>query len=172
MPPTFREYGAQVIRESLTKMLSHAESVRLADDIVAVHKMRVASRRLRAAIGVFAAAFPDPAFARFERDVKAVTDALGAARDLDVMIDTLEKIELSVAEHERGGVDRFIARRKQERGARQDEVRRALNRLEKRDLLQAFDEIVERSRPVFVPAGSEPELPFGNGPETVAGGSG
>src|SRR5947209_980612 len=90
--PTFRQYGAQVIGESLDRMLSHAADVRERTDIEALHDMRVASRRLRAAINVFAPAFPGPRFAKLERDVKAVTDALGEARDLDVMIDALEKM--------------------------------------------------------------------------------
>jgi CHAD domain-containing protein len=139
-------------------MLSHVEGVRTADDIISVHKMRVASRRLRAAIGVFTAAFPDPAFARFEREVKAVTDALGEARDLDVMIDTLEKMETAVTEYERTGIDRFVEGKRQERAARQEDVQRALDRLSKRDLLLAFDEIVERARPATITIGPEPDL--------------
>jgi CHAD domain-containing protein len=143
-PASFRDYGTQVIEESLQAMLSHAEGVRHGEDIEALHDMRVASRRLRAAIGVFTAAYPDPKFERFERDVKAVTDALGEARDLDVMIETLEKLDESLAENERDGLEAFIAEKRKMRAKRQKSVRKALDRLEKRGLARRFAEIAAR----------------------------
>jgi CHAD domain-containing protein len=144
-PQNFRAYGTQVIRESLHKMLSHADGVRHGDDIEALHDMRVASRRLRAAIGVFAAAYPGPAFARFEREVKAVTDALGEARDLDVIIETLEKLEQTVPDNERAGIESFVHEKRRQRARRQKEVHRALDRLEKRSLEKQFEEIAARA---------------------------
>lgn len=90
--PTFREYGFQAVGERLAVMLSHADGVRQAEDIEALHDMRVASRRLRAALSLFCDAFPTRPFRRFDAEVKAITDALGEARDLDVMIETLEKL--------------------------------------------------------------------------------
>jgi len=140
-PPSFREYGTQVIRESLEKMLSYTAAVRAADDVEALHDMRVASRRLRAAISVFAAAFPGPAFVQFEQDVKAITDALGEARDLDVMIETLEKLEESIPENERAGMNALIEEKRKRRAKLQKDVRRALNEIEKRDLPRRFEAI-------------------------------
>src|SRR5579871_2580831 len=118
--PTFRTYATQAIRESLHKMLSHAEGVREGEDIEAVHDMRVASRRLRAALSVFGAAFPGRDFARFERDVKAVTDALGAARDLDVMIDTLQKMEGELPPAEQAGIESFVQEKRSQRDKLQE----------------------------------------------------
>lgn len=141
----FRDYGAQVIRERLAVMLSHSSGVRLAEDIEALHDMRVASRRLRAAISMFAAAFQDADSKKFESEVKAVTDALGVARDLDVMIETLEELDQELPEDERAGMERFIAERKFDRARIQSEVVRALDRLEKQNLLARFDEIVARA---------------------------
>ena len=144
---SFREHGAQVIRESLGRMLALVEAVRLGEDIEAVHDMRVASRRLRAALDVFGAAFPDPAFGKLTGEVKAVTDELGAARDLDVMIEALEKLDSELPEQERGGMDRFIEEKKADRLTQQKGVLRALQRTEKRDLLRTFEEIVLRGAP-------------------------
>ncbi|HXG24336.1 MAG TPA: CHAD domain-containing protein [Chthonomonadales bacterium] len=142
--PSFREYGVQVIGERLQKMLSYADAVRKAEDIEALHDMRVASRRLRAAIAIFAPAFRDPQFTRFEREVKALTDALGKARDLDVMINTLRKLELDIVEAERAGIEGFITRKCRERQNRQKDVLQALNRLQRRDLERWFAQIVAR----------------------------
>lgn len=141
----FREYGARVMRERLVVMLSHAPGVRLAEDIEALHDMRVASRRLRAALGMFAPAFPDPSFKRFEADVKAVTDALGVARDLDVMIETLKEMEEELPEGERAGMEKFVAERLAHRARCQIDVVRALDRLDKQNLLARLDEIVSRA---------------------------
>jgi CHAD domain-containing protein len=159
----FREYGAQVIRERLVQMLVHAPGVRLADDIEALHDMRVASRRLRAALSMFAPSFHDADFKRFEQEVKAVTDSLGTARDVDVMIETLEALEAELPEGERAGMEHFVAERKAERVRLQKGVVRALDRLEKQDLLARFDAIVARgaarAAQATVSAGTAPTQP-------------
>ena len=56
-------------------------------DIERVHDMRVASRRLRAVLEIFAPCFPTREFSGVLRDVKALADALGERRDPDVHID-------------------------------------------------------------------------------------
>ena len=53
-------------------------------EIERVHDMRVATRRLRAALEVFEPCFPGKAHAAVLRQVKALADALGERRDRDV----------------------------------------------------------------------------------------
>ena len=53
-------------------------------DIEGVHAMRVASRRLRAALEVFGPCLPRKRGARALADVKALAGALGERRDRDV----------------------------------------------------------------------------------------
>ena len=102
---TFHEYAVKAIEARLEKMLSLADSVRAAEDVEAVHDMRVASRRLRAALSVFASTFPPKEFSRFDKDVKMVTDALARARDLDVMIETVSKLALTIPKDDRDEVE-------------------------------------------------------------------
>lgn len=142
----FRDYATQVIEERLEKMLSHIEGVRLAEDIEAVHDMRVASRRLRAALSIFASAFPAQEFSRFEREVKLVTRVLGSARDLDVMIETLQALDMLLPEHQRAGMEAFIADKVAERAALQKDVQNALDHLEKCDLRARFTEMKAKMR--------------------------
>ena len=59
-------------------------------DIERVHDMRVASRRLRAVLEIFAAVLPAEEFKGVLSDVKALADALGERRDPDVHIAALE----------------------------------------------------------------------------------
>ena len=54
-------------------------------DIEGVHQMRVALRRLRAALELFAPWFDDGSQARFTADVKWIAANLAAVRDLDVL---------------------------------------------------------------------------------------
>ena len=140
--PTFREFGENVISERLTKMLSYMRAVRRGEDIEAVHDMRVASRRLRAALDVFRPAFHGQQFNRFEREIKAVTDALGEARDLDVMIEHLECLEGIIPRTQRGGIEQFIEVKRLQRERCQRDVIRSFERLDEKDLAAWFQSIV------------------------------
>jgi len=72
------------------QMMKNLPGTRSGEDIEALHDMRVASRRLRAALRVFAACFPKELLKAVVTDVQDVTRSLGAVRDLDVFLDFLE----------------------------------------------------------------------------------
>jgi triphosphatase len=78
-----------VLRRQFTAMLAKEPGTRLGDDIEALHDMRVATRRLRAALSLFADVLPETAL-RAHEDVRWVGQGLGAVRDLDVQIQQLE----------------------------------------------------------------------------------
>ncbi len=80
-------WALQAIEERVEGMLTHADRVRLGEDIEGVHDMRVGSRRLVAAMRVFGYCFPDGRFKKNTREAKLVTRELGAVRDFDVLID-------------------------------------------------------------------------------------
>jgi CHAD domain-containing protein len=65
--------------------------VRDAENIEYVHRTRVASRRLRAALPLFSSCFPEKDYRHWMQEMKMVTRALGAARDTDVQIAFLKK---------------------------------------------------------------------------------
>jgi len=62
-------------------------------DIEGVHEMRVATRRLRAALEVFGPALDRKRGARALRDVKTLAEALGARRDRDVQLELLAQLK-------------------------------------------------------------------------------
>jgi len=101
------------------------------EDIEFVHRMRVASRRLRSSLAIFKASFPKSDFKQFAKDIRGVTRALGQARDLDVQIDILEK---SIPDYKDAqlspGVNRLLLRLKQQRLAVQSQVVAAMKTLE------------------------------------------
>ena len=65
--------------------LNHAGAVH-GDDPEYVHQMRVATRRLRAALRMFRPVLPDGFAARLVPPMRELTRALGQARDLDVLM--------------------------------------------------------------------------------------
>jgi CHAD domain-containing protein len=66
--------------------------VREGSDIENIHRMRVASRRLRAALPLFRQCFPEKEYRRWMRELTRITRALGEARDTDVQMAFLQNL--------------------------------------------------------------------------------
>ncbi len=80
---------------------------RLGVDPEYLHDMRVASRRLRMALQVFAGAIPEEAQIRFAEDLRAVGRALGRVRDLDVGLERVAAMEAEATAEERAALSTF-----------------------------------------------------------------
>jgi hypothetical protein len=98
-------------------------------DIEGVHDVRVASRRLRAAMDIAAPVFPRGWYRSLHRAAKEITGALGEVRDRDVLLESLlaERESAPLAEHP--GIDRLIARVERERAEARVEMERFLDDL-------------------------------------------
>lgn len=77
-----------ILRRHFAAMLAHEPGVRLGEDPEDLHDMRVATRRLRATLKLYADFLPKRA-ARFERDLKWISGPMGKVRDLDVHLEHL-----------------------------------------------------------------------------------
>jgi len=97
-------------------VFAHAEGVLDVSDIERVHDMRVATRRLRAALEVFAACFDKQEHRRVLREVKALADALGERRDPDVAIEELEQVTRKLTKADAAGVASLVAEHRAEQG--------------------------------------------------------
>lgn len=86
---TLGEAGFAVLRGQFSAFLAHEPGTRIGEDPEELHDMRVASRRMRAAMKIFAGALPR-AFGELQEEVKWIAGALGEVRDLDVQLDQLE----------------------------------------------------------------------------------
>jgi CHAD domain-containing protein len=82
--------AARVIEVRSGELFEHSRSVLDLKQVERVHDMRVATRRLRAAMEVFEACFPRKPFRKALKEVKALADALGERRDRDVAIEFLD----------------------------------------------------------------------------------
>lgn len=84
------ELAFAVLRRQFATMRAHEAGSRLGDDPEEVHDMRVATRRMRAAIKLFQDALPERA--RWVRDeLKWAAGVLGDVRDLDVQLEQIEE---------------------------------------------------------------------------------
>ena len=86
----YGEAAAEVVVERAEAMFGRRHRVLDTADIEGVHGMRVATRRLRAALEVFGPCLDRELGARVLSDVKALAAALGERRDRDVQLERLE----------------------------------------------------------------------------------
>ena len=107
------------LRQQLDELCAQAAVVGAGDNPEAVHKMRVATRRLRAALRVFEDFLP-PSAIDLRRELKWLAGTLGGVRDLDVQIHSLaDACRALQAQPEAAGpvVSLFEARRSTARAA-------------------------------------------------------
>ncbi len=87
---TLAEAGRKVLRLHLQRMLALEAGTRSGEELEDLHKMRVATRRMRAAWRVFDGAYVRKVQKRYVAELRDVASSLGTVRDLDVQIDALE----------------------------------------------------------------------------------
>jgi CHAD domain-containing protein len=104
----FAVAARRVVLVRAQELFDHAENVLDTSDIERVHDMRVATRRLRAALEVFAAAFPKGALRPVLRDVKRLADALGERRDPDVHLEEFGKLRGALEPADHAGIDLLL----------------------------------------------------------------
>jgi len=139
---SFREAAGRVILVRWREMMSYREGTELGEDIEELHAMRVSSRRLRAAMDAFEGVFPKKEFKRHLRQVKAITDTLGDARDLDVAIERLEKLLSEMTDEERPGIEGLIARYRDERRAEDPAIVALFEHVDETGFAGAFEQFV------------------------------
>jgi CHAD domain-containing protein len=113
----FGDAAARVVEVRAAEVFEQADGVLDMDDIERLHDMRVATRRLRAALEVFEPCFPAKKHRKALKRVKALADALGERRDRDVEIEFLEGFAIESPDADRPAVEALIERLRREQGA-------------------------------------------------------
>ncbi len=131
---SFREAAANAVEVRSDELFSYAEGVLDMQDIERVHDMRVASRRLRAVLEVFAPCFPRKEFKQALKEVKALADDLGQRRDPDVGITALGRVASSLTADDRAGIDGLIEELTGRQEHANELLARRLQRIEEVDL--------------------------------------
>jgi CHAD domain-containing protein len=133
-------FGANILHNHSQALLKEMQGVREAADIEYIHRMRVASRRLRSALPLFSDCFESHLAQDWRRQIRKITTALGEARDADVQLDTLKKIYVELPQKKfKPGMHRLILRLSQKRLRMQTAVNDALERFLKKDVVKDIE---------------------------------
>lgn len=100
----FAQSAQRMLMERLHALLTWPDEVLKHEESEAVHKMRVASRRLRAALDAYQSCCDPRLFAKVYRRVKRTANLLGEARDADVMLSSLSEQMEGLSADEQEGV--------------------------------------------------------------------
>ena len=116
---TIAEAGRKVMRFHLARMMDFEAGTRSGEKAEDVHKMRVATRRQRAAWRVFGEGFRKGRTTRHRSGLREIAGRLGAVRDLDVQLEAADayRADQPVAE-QRALEPLLVAWRGQRDGAR------------------------------------------------------
>jgi CHAD domain-containing protein len=139
----YAEAAAKIVEVRAGELIEHAQGVLDIGDIERVHDMRVATRRLRAALEIFEPCFPAKSYRQALGEVKRLADALGERRDRDVAIASMHGFNEQMAAPDRRGIDSLIERQR----AEQEEANVALAPLvEDANLRSLRESLVELTR--------------------------
>jgi CHAD domain-containing protein len=142
----YAEAAAKIVSVRGSELAEQAQGVLDTGDIERVHDMRVATRRLRAALEIFEPCFPANPYSQALTEVKRLADALGERRDRDVAIAALHNFNDQMAAPDRRGIASLIEQFR----AEQEEANRELAPLVAEENLKALrdsmDELVNGAR--------------------------
>jgi CHAD domain-containing protein len=144
---SFRDVARAAVRVRSEEVFEHAAGVLDTEDIERVHDMRVATRRLRAVLEVFADAFDRDEHRTVLREVKALADALGARRDPDVQLATLEAFGAKLPAPDQPGLDVFAQRLRAEQAQGNDRLAAVLEDVHADDLQGRLRALVQDGAP-------------------------
>jgi CHAD domain-containing protein len=138
--------AAKYIRRQAKQLAEQLDGVCRAEDIEFVHRARVASRRLRAALRMFRRCFGRKTVKRWRKQIRRVTSELGDARDIDVQIEFLCGAMHSV--HQPAcypGIARLLVQWEHRRGLLQTNVVKAVERLRSSGVLEEMQAVAKRA---------------------------
>jgi CHAD domain-containing protein len=143
---SYADAAARIVSVRAGELTENAQGVLDTGDIERVHDMRVATRRLRAVLEIFAPCFPKRLHRGVLRDVKVLADALGERRDPDVHIAALDGFAAGVKASSRPGVALLADRFRAEQAEANVRLAEALRRTQESDLEGRLRELVGRAR--------------------------
>lgn len=143
----FCAFGARSLRNRLEVLTEVAAAVCGSEDVEYVHRIRVASRRLRSALSLFRECIPDKRYSSWRKGVRSITRALGDARDLDVQISFLQEYLEGVASARLArGPQRLLLRLRQKREKAQGSVVKSLDDFARSGIVEAMVRHLSASR--------------------------
>ena len=115
IPTDIADTIGPVIGKAVADIKAHEDGSRRGGDIEDVHKMRVATRRVRAYLKAARPALDRTATDRIRGDVRELAGTLGVIRDHDVMIDRLHTEAGKLGDPDTGALEHLVNRLETER---------------------------------------------------------
>jgi len=128
-------FGAETLPKRIVELEKQIEGAKRNEDIEYIHKLRVASRRLRAALAVFKECLPRRQIKAWKKAIKTLTTSCGEARDEDVLIAFLESYLTGLEPRAARGIEYLIRIQKARRLLMQSDVVRVLDSLQSSGVL-------------------------------------
>lgn len=146
--------GRKVLRMHLARMLSFEAGTRSGADIEDLHRMRVATRRMRGAWRVFEGTYRPRLQRRYVRELREAAAALGQVRDMDVLLDGLAAYERGLPDEGRTALAPLRADWVRQREEARQGLMAYLDSRRYRDFVDDYLDFVETPG-----AGERPPLP-------------
>jgi CHAD domain-containing protein len=142
----FGRAAARVVEVRAAEVFEHSGGVLDTGEIERVHDMRVATRRLRAALEVFEPCFPAKRHRKALKRVKALADALGERRDADVEIEFLRSFLAEAPASDREAIEALIERLRDEQRAANEALAPYVKRKRLEKLRRRLRKLVEAAK--------------------------
>ena len=139
---TMAEAGKKTLLYHFLQMLNNEKGTILGDDIEALHDMRVATRRMRAAFDVFEKEYDQKIIRSIIKGLRQTGRALGEVRDLDVFIEKAEKYLSAQPEDKMLGLDPLLKYWHDQRGLCREKMIQYLESTAYRNFLLEFTEFL------------------------------
>jgi CHAD domain-containing protein len=142
----YAEAAARIVSIRGAELTDEAQGVLDTGDIERVHDMRVATRRLRAALEIFEPCFPAKPYDQALTEVKRLADALGERRDRDVAIASLHNFNDQMAAPDRRGIATLIEQLRVEQDQANEELAPLVSDESLKALRESMNELVAGAR--------------------------
>jgi len=103
------EAARRTLRRFFDKLLAREDAVLKDEDSEDVHQMRVATRRLRAALQILVGVYEPDLIRRYRKGLRRIAEALGAVRDGDVFLEHIAAHRDALPASERASLEPLVA---------------------------------------------------------------
>lgn len=132
------EAGRKLMLAEFLRMLAEEDGARVGEDIEHVHNMRVAIRRMRSVFKLLGNYYQPKTIRPYRRGLRAVMQALGEVRDLDVMIHDLQAFLPQMPPEQVGAMQSVVDSLDQRRAVARAELSEVLDSKRYRRLCRDF----------------------------------
>lgn len=140
---TVAEAARKTLRCHFSRMLAHEAGTIDGTDSEELHDMRVAVRRLRAAVQLFRPYLPKQHATYLRKDLRRLGRALGPARDYDVMLANLADYRAGLPAQAQESLEPLVQRWQEQRGRAREAMLEYLERKRYRVLKQRIRAFID-----------------------------